>query len=152
MAAAWINEFHYDNASTDAGEFVEIAAPAGTDLTGWQIILYNGSTGAPYHTLTLAGFVPDQENGFGTLSFLYAVNGIQNGSPDGIALVDPAGNVVEFISYEGTMTAVGGPADGMTSVDVGASESGTASNTAIGRTGSGDEAADFAWTLIGDDA
>ena len=151
MAAAWINEFHYDNASTDAGEFVEIAAPAGTDLTGWQIILYNGSTGAPYHTLTLAGFVPDQENGFGTLSFLYAVNGIQNGSPDGIALVDPAGIVVEFISYEGTMTAVGGPADGMTSVDVGASESGTASNTAIGRTGSGDEAADFAWTLIGDD-
>ena len=55
----------------------------------------------------------------------YPVNGIQNGSPDGIALVDAANALVEFLSYEGTFTGVGGPADGMTSVDVGVSENGS---------------------------
>ena len=32
----------------------------------------------------------------------YASNGIQNGSPDGIALVDSSSNVIQFLSYEGT--------------------------------------------------
>jgi hypothetical protein len=39
----WINEFHYDNAGTDAGEFIEIAGLAGTNLAGWQLVLYNGN-------------------------------------------------------------------------------------------------------------
>jgi hypothetical protein len=56
-----------------------------------------------------------QQNGFGTLAFSYPVNGIQNGSPDGIALVDPGSGVVHFPSYEGTFVAVGGPAGGLTS-------------------------------------
>src|SRR5690606_35449458 len=30
----FINEIHYDNTGTDAGEFVEVAGPAGTDLAG----------------------------------------------------------------------------------------------------------------------
>ena len=38
----FISEFHYDNAAADEGEFVEVTAPAGTDLTGWSIVLYNG--------------------------------------------------------------------------------------------------------------
>ena len=42
----FISEFHYDNAGADAGEFVEVTAPAGTDLTGWSIVLYNGTGGA----------------------------------------------------------------------------------------------------------
>src|SRR5690606_35281918 len=33
--------------------------------------------------------------------------------------------VVEFLSYEGAITAVGGPADGMTSTDIGVEESST---------------------------
>ncbi len=31
----FINEIHYDNTGGDAGEGVEIAGPAGTDLSGW---------------------------------------------------------------------------------------------------------------------
>lgn len=46
----FINEFHYDNTGTDAGEFVEIAGPAGTDLSGWYIVLYNGANGSSYDT------------------------------------------------------------------------------------------------------
>ena len=32
----FINEFHYDNDGADAGEFVEVAGPAGTSLNGWS--------------------------------------------------------------------------------------------------------------------
>ena len=35
----FINEIHYDNTGTDAGEFIEIAGPAGTDLSGYSIVL-----------------------------------------------------------------------------------------------------------------
>ena len=43
-AEVFVNELHYDNAGTDTGEFVELAGPAGTDLTGWSLVLYNGSS------------------------------------------------------------------------------------------------------------
>jgi predicted extracellular nuclease len=149
-AAPWINEFHYDDAGGDTGEFVEVAGAAGADLTGYSLVLYNGSNGASYATVALSGVIPNQQNGFGTLTFPRPVDGIQNGAPDGIALVGPAG-VVEFISYEGVMTATNGPAAGLTSTDVGVAETGTADGTSIGRTGSGDEASDFSWTLNTDD-
>ena len=34
--SVFINEFHYDNTSTDEREFIEIAGPAGTDLSGYS--------------------------------------------------------------------------------------------------------------------
>ena len=43
-ADVFINEFHYDNAGGDVGEFFEIAGPAGLDLTGWAVEGYNGSS------------------------------------------------------------------------------------------------------------
>ncbi|NEZ03924.1 hypothetical protein G4Y73_07140 [Wenzhouxiangella sp. XN201] len=141
---AWINELHYDNESTDVGEFVEIAAEAGLDLNGWQLVAYNGNGGAVYDTLNLSGTVPDLDNGFGVLAF--DLPGLQNGSPDGIALVDGLGDVVEFLSYEGSFTAVDGAANGMSSVDILVSET---SSTPIGwslqRTGTGQTAAEFSW-------
>jgi len=60
----FINEIHYDNTGTDAGEAIEVAGPAGTDLTGWSIVLYNGSGGASYDTDALSGVMPNQQNGF----------------------------------------------------------------------------------------
>ncbi len=151
MASVWINEFHYDNLGTDAGEFIEIAGLAGIDLTGWSLVLYNGSGGASYSTLPLpAGTIANTTGtGFGTISI--AAAGLQNGSPDGIALVDNTGTVVEFISYEGVMTATNGPAAGMISVDVGVSQPGDANGTSIARIGTGDDSTDFAWTLATDD-
>src|SRR3954471_20211337 len=61
----------------------------------------------------------------GVVVTVYPENGIQNGSPDGMALVDASNNVVQFLSYEGTFTATDGPASGMVSVDIGAAEAGT---------------------------
>ena len=54
-SSVFISEFHYDNASTDTGEFIEVTGPAGTDLTGWSLVLYNGNGGAVYDTDPLSG-------------------------------------------------------------------------------------------------
>jgi len=114
----FISELHYDNAGTDSGEAVEIEAPVGFDLTGWQIVLYNGTGGAAYNTATLSGVVPAA----GVVVQNYPANGVQNGAPDGVALVKPDGTLAEFLTYEGTFTATGGPAVGVAGVDIGVSE------------------------------
>lgn len=142
----FINEFHYDNAGSDVNEGIEIAGPAGTDLTGWALVLYNGSNGTPYKTVNLTGKIVNQQNGYGTVNFL--IPGIQNGAPDGIALVDATGNVLQFISYEGELTAVGGPADGLSSVDIGVAEgSSTTAESSLALTGNGTVAGDFTWEI-----
>ena len=139
----WVNEVHYDNAGADAGEGVEVAGPSGASLAGWTLVLYNGSGGAPYRTVALAGTVPDQQGGWGAVWVPAA--GLQNGAPDGLALVDPAGAVVELLSYEGTFTATAGPAAGRTSVDVGVSEtSSTPVGTSLQRTDTGTASAAWA--------
>ncbi|WP_321417736.1 DNRLRE domain-containing protein [uncultured Desulfobacter sp.] len=116
----FINEIHYDNAGTDTGEAIEIAGPAGSNLTGWHIELYNGNGGASYGTIALSGTITDAGSGYGTLGFSQA--GIQNGGPDGLALVDDSGSVIQFLSYEGSFTAADGPAAGMVSTNIGVSE------------------------------
>lgn len=122
-----ISEIHYDNDGTDAGEAIEISAPAGTNLTGWSLVLYNGSSttaSTVYDTDVLNGIVTAC-GARGVLVQTYPANGIQNGSPDGIALVNPSGVAVEFLSYEGAMTAGSGPAAGIAATDIGVTEPGT---------------------------
>ncbi|HEU4996539.1 MAG TPA: DNA/RNA non-specific endonuclease [Gemmatimonadaceae bacterium] len=123
------SEIHYDNSGTDANEAIEIEGPAGTDLAGWSIALYDGTGGTVYNTLALTGTIAARCDGRGVLFFTYPVNGIQNGAPDGLALVNAGGEVVEFLSYEGTFTPAAGPAAGRLSVDLGVLEPGTTSAT-----------------------
>jgi predicted extracellular nuclease len=147
--AVWINEIHYDNSSTDTNEGVEIAAPAGTSLAGWTIVLYNGTSTPNAATtyppvISLSGTIPDNGSGFGTLWFNIA--GLQNGSFDGFALVDANGAVVQFLSYEGVITASNGPAAGMTSTDIGVSQAGTQSDAfTLQLQGTGGDPSDFVW-------
>lgn len=149
VSTIFINEIHYDNTGTDAGESVEIAGPAGTDLTGWSIVRYNGNGGAVYTSPAvispLTGVIPDLGGGFGVVVETYNVDGLQNGAPDGLALANGT-TLVQFISYEGSFTGVGGVADGVTSTDIGVSESST---TPVGYslqlTGSGTTYGDFTW-------
>jgi predicted extracellular nuclease len=141
--AVFINEIHYDNTGADANEMIEIAGPAGTDLADYDLELYNGNGGVSYGTVSLAGVIGDQQAGMGTVSF--SVVGLQNGSPDGVALVT-GGTAVQFLSYEGTVTAVGGPADGMTSVDIGVAEDGDEPlGQSLQLTGTGTAYEDFTW-------
>lgn len=144
IANVWINEFNYDPAGTDTNEFIEIAGLSGTDLTGWTLLLYNGNGGAVYSTLSLSGTLTNSSNGFGFIKVL--TPGIQNGAPDGFALVDNLGRVVQFLSYEGIMTAVGGAANGMTSTNVGVEQANAALGFTLQLTGTGSGYAGFTWT------
>ncbi len=143
----FINELHYDNASVDTGEFVELMGAAGTDLTGWSLEFYNGFDGTTYRTELLTGSITDQQDGFGTVRIDLPVDGIQNAdsAADGMALVNDIGEVVQFISYEGVFTATNGAAVGLTSTDIGVAEN---ASTPVGGslqlTGSSSQ---FTWTV-----
>lgn len=145
----WINEFHYDNSGSDTDEFVEIVAPADfTELASVRLTLYNGGDGAPYGSAhDLSSFTPGQVvNGLAFYS--KAISGLQNGAPDGFAL-DLDGSVLHFISYEGSFTATSGPAEGLTSIDVGLSESDTTpAGSSIGLVGFGLSADAFTWASL----
>ncbi len=144
----FINEFHYDNGGSDVGEFIELAGVAGSSLNGYTLVLYNGGDGKSYSTRQLSGVFTDQQNGMGTIQI--PVPGLQNGAPDGFALIAPDGTVLEFLSYEGSFKAVNGPAAGMTSTDVGVFEDGGLFGTSIGRVGTGGVGSNFQWALLDD--
>jgi DNA/RNA endonuclease G (NUC1)/PKD repeat protein len=112
------SEIHYDNAGADVGESIEIEGPAGASVAGFSVVLYNGNGGAMYSTSSLSGTIPATCNARGVVVVTYPQDGLQNGSPDGFALVDAGGQLVEFLSYEGTFTASNGPAAGVTSTDI----------------------------------
>jgi uncharacterized protein len=152
-ATVFINEIHYDNIGADTGEAIEIAGPAGTDLTGWSIVRYNGSTPAsgvvytsPSAAETLSGTIPDSGNGFGFVEINYPVDGIQNGGNDAIALVNSTSQVVQFLGYEGVQVASNGPASGLTSTDIGVTEgAATPVSFSLQLSGTGTTYQDFAW-------
>lgn len=140
----FINEIHYDNAGADSGEAVEVAGPAGANLAGWSLALYNGADGAVYATIPLSGSLPNLNGGFGVAAF--PIPGLQNGAPDGIALVND-GVASQFLSYEGAFVAVGGPAAGQTSTDINMTESGDdPAGRSLQLTGSGAAYTSFTWT------
>ncbi len=151
-AAVFINEFHYDdsNSAGDTGERIEVVATAGESLSGYRIYLYNGSS--PNSAVTYDNdLVPAGSlvscGGTVRIAYLsYPTNGIQNGSNDGFALVNPSGQVVQFLSYEGSIRASNGPASGMTSTSLPVSETGsTPVNTSLQLGGSGSTYANFTW-------
>jgi imidazolonepropionase-like amidohydrolase len=117
-----INEVDYDMVGTDNAEFIEIYNPSGAaaDLTGIAIILVNGSNNASYDTIDLssAGSLPGHgylvvggpnvtpATGALKLDPGWTTDKVQNGAPDGMALVDTSAlTVIDALSYEGSITA-----------------------------------------------
>ncbi len=95
------SEIDYDQPGADHDEFIELFFPNGGTISDCEIQLVNGSNGSKYGTIDVAGTYTAGQYA----AFYYA--GIQNGAPDGFALVDTsttAGTVVWFYSYEGTIT------------------------------------------------
>jgi len=144
----WINELHYDNASTDEGEFVEIVMEEipGNVLSDYTVTFYNGNNGAEYDSISLDQFTVGANIDEFTI-FYYYKEGIQNGEPDGIA-IDYQGTLIpgQFLSYEGSFEAIDGPANGVTSTDIGVVEGST---TLIGESlqllGTGAVYSEFIW-------
>lgn len=148
----FINEFHYDNSGSDVGEFIEVVVgPAFVGALSSAVVhLYNGNNGRSYgSSFSLDEFTPGPSNTPGLPALYFKeISGIQNGSPDGIAL-EIDGVVREFLSYEGTFTANDGVAAGMTSrtVVVAQGPNTPAGQQSISRVGSGRVAEDFEWAI-----
>lgn len=141
----WINEFHYDNDGSDTGEFVEVVvsdsvATAPPDI---DVVLYNGSNGTVYGTHSLDTFTATAPVAGYTI-YSKPISDIQNGAPDGLALVQDS-LVVLFLSYEGDFTATDGPASGMVSTDIGVSESSSPIGESLQLSGTGSSYIDFSW-------
>lgn len=145
----FVNEFHYDNQSSDEGEFIEIVVGQAFDgdLSDVIIYFYNGSNGTVYDTHALSSFTESSPAPSGHRIFWKDIAGIQNGAPDGFALVID-GLVKDFLSYEGVLTAMEGPANGLTSTNIGVAQNGNsvAGQNSLALAGSGSNGNDFTWT------
>ncbi len=146
LTDVWINEIHYDNSGSDQGEFIEIVVHANiSDLSSINVNLYNGNNGTVYSSFSGNEFAQGDSEGSVTFYYLdLPSNGIQNGSPDGLSL-DISGQLIQFLSYEGTLTASDGPAQGETSVDIGVEQTGASIGSSVSLTGEGSGYDEFSW-------
>jgi hypothetical protein len=121
-----INEVDYDQVGTDFNEFIELRNNSNCPipLADLAIVLINGTGNAEYQRVALASagtFIePGQYLVVGSASLTSIVpasalrvnfplvgDNMQNGTPDGLALIDTASRtVLDALSYEGGMTAV----------------------------------------------
>ena len=147
--AVWFNEINYDPAGSDTAgtEWLEVAGPAGTDLSNYVVVRYNGANGASYGSTTLSGTIDDEGCGFGAVELVYnTADSLQNGAPDGVALANVNGGVttlVQFLCYEGTFMATNGPAAGATGANIGTQNSLT--NLTLQLNGSATNYGGFTW-------
>jgi predicted extracellular nuclease len=111
-----INEVDYDQAGTDAAEFVEIknVSSAPVDLAGYSLELVNGTGGgaAIYNTIALPSVSLAAGSYFVVCANAATVancdlddgpdtNFIQNGAPDAVGLRDGSAALIDAVSYEG---------------------------------------------------
>jgi hypothetical protein len=112
VVTPFLNELRYD-APGGRGR-VEVVGPAGLDLLNYAVEVYR-EDGTLRDTIPLDGIITDQAAGLGARSFGASLPTGRTG----LALVDPDGNLLEFLSYEGVVTASEGPASGQESTDIG---------------------------------
>ncbi|CAI5496242.1 unnamed protein product [Closterium sp. Naga37s-1] len=159
QAKAWFNEIHYSNEGPDKNEFIEVVVSPGVDPSTLTIYLYNGANGKTYGKLPLSKFnlPPTNVNGFVVYGNTYAQGGLQNGPSDGMALVSQPANgdatVIQFLSYDGELVAVDGPAKGFKSTDIGVKETDNSpAESALGLIGVGKKYEDFKWSKFNKNA
>ena len=116
----WINEVHHSNSGFDVGEGIELAGEAGTPLYGYRVWLYSGY-GRPYsaavesspsaQSVAFRGAI-DAEAGAAdkAIGAVWATAEGLRGGCQGLALFDPDGRLVQFLSYGGCrFNALSGP-------------------------------------------
>ena len=116
-----INEVDYDQVGTDTAEFVEILNPTSgsISLSNITVMFVNGANNTVYASVDLTpegslaagGYLVLGNSSVGIASSAKAMdpgwtsNAIQNGNPDGLALVDTsAKTVIDALSYGGSIT------------------------------------------------
>ena len=94
-----INEVDYDQVGADGNGFVEIhnTGGAAADLSTVDLVAVNGGDGSEYDRVALTGSLAAG-------GYLAVAIELQNGAPDGLALLDGT-TLVDALSYEGAITA-----------------------------------------------
>jgi len=117
-----INEVDYDQPGSDTLEFIEIHNPGTSDrsLVGITVSFINGATSSAYASIDLSSATVLPAGGYlvihsitmtvlpPAISFPFPApqDNVQNGAPDGIAIIDVgAGLVLDALSYEGSISA-----------------------------------------------
>ena len=116
IAAGYISEVEYDGT-----DFIEVVFPTGTQTWDQLVKIYHndGTVIATYSLGSIVKTVSGKD--------LYLINAARTAGfidltkDHGIALVDSADDVDQFISFKTAITATEGPADGMTAVALGES-------------------------------
>lgn len=114
--SVFISEVEYSRGNTH--DFIEVAVKDSIDVSSYTVLVY-GSDGFVDESLSLGSLVntvagkdvyliDNSTSGF---------NGI--GGSDAIAVIDDLGNIVQFISFGGSVTANDGAASGSTSTNIG---------------------------------
>lgn len=170
VGALVINEVNYDNPDSDVAEYIEIynGSSSAVDLAGYELLLVNGNNNGVYSEISLAGagtlasgqFLVVAPGGVNVPAEALSVDlpaqaggAIQNGAPDGIALVS-ATEVLDLLVYEGSMPSVNlGSSYG--TVDFGDGTALVDSNSSVGSLSrkidgvdNGDLSADWAFTPL----
>ncbi len=114
------NEVRYDDTGTDDIEFMELIAPAGTNLLGYFIIHYNGADtldtdlwrfdfpsftvpndGVKDINATPLGFVVLAQSNSGVANADFYLPDTMQQGPDGLVLYDAQSNIVDAIAWVG---------------------------------------------------
>jgi hypothetical protein len=95
-----INEVDYDQVGADGDGFVELkkTGTAAVDLTGIVLVFVDGADGEEYKRTALTGTLAAG-------GYLVVASDPQNGAPDGLALIDSAGALIDALSYEGSIAS-----------------------------------------------
>jgi len=87
VGAILLNELDSDTPSTDVLEFIELIGPAGTDLTGVQVVFWNGTSDTSYRNENLSaavipgdGFYVLGNAGVAGVDRVFPNNTLQNGA------------------------------------------------------------------------
>lgn len=141
----FVNEVNY-RAPVGENQFFEIAGPAGTNLDGWQVIVYDENA-VQTGTYPLTGLIPSNGGGCnGIVEVDGAVLNVTAGS--GIAIVNNTLEVEQYLTFEQATTAqagTGSPIAGLTSQFIPIADS-EEENISLQLEGSGLSYLSFTWT------
>ncbi len=111
----FINEVHYTNWGEDMDEGVELAGPAGTDLTPYQLYLYEQKDGSltkgiPYGPVTdFYGTIDNEDGQMGAVWF--PIPEIEDYTGGFVLYNTVRKEIVQFLTYRQILTGEGGIAD-----------------------------------------
>ncbi len=117
----YFSELRY--ASDQFDDFIEVAVPEGTDVSGYTVQIYDDPLGPSPPSLSATYSLGTSTQTIDGKDVYLVDSGTPGWSGyttvSAVALVDDQGNVIQFVSFGQTMTPVDGDAAGLASTNIG---------------------------------